>query len=369
MNFLTSFFNKLIKYIRCFEKHRYGYLDTLSYLVPEGKKPLTLILSPDLYRICIVSLNVSSTKEALRYAPSYFDFSDTRIRYGAYKLDNGRYLMSACEPDSIRTRLEESGIPLLAIKNFILAQEVFESDALPITLKNGSVLVQSDGVVVRLSERYVTTAVKHDIESWIQDVPSCLSPFSLDMEQVGSASKKTLIITALLSGVIVINLLIQGIMCYRDRENISNELEQMKVEKHLPSTQMELHSLTTSWEKKESEQIKMRKIFAAFSKLPLETNTTKETMTVVTSGSNNIVLVPGSQPGERNLLLVSGNANSGIVSGGEYVSSLKYDNNLISFSIVTSSKNRAEELKDIVSKSLKTDIVTVKDNLLEGSVQ
>ena len=143
---------------------------------------------------------------------------------------------------------------------------------------------------------------------------------------------------------------------------------------HLPATQMELDTLAKTWENKENEQIKLRKIIAAFGTLSLESNTTvpQQIPSVsTTSSSNTIVLVPGSDPSQRNLLLVpGGDSNSTIVaSGGEYVTSLTYQNGLIDFEILTPSVDRAQNVRNMASKILKTNAITVKDNLVQGSIQ
>ncbi|MCI4406007.1 MAG: hypothetical protein JHC35_01825, partial [Sulfuricurvum sp.] len=177
-----------------------------------------------------------------------------------------------------------------------------------------------------------------------------------------------------LSLIILINLLIQGGYFYREAEKIVDEQEQMKIEQHLPATQMELDALASSWEKKESQQMKLRKIVAAFSTLTLENNNTDllsaAPPAVPAPVTNGIVLVPGSKPGDRNLLLVPGGSNT--VSGtvlGEYVTTLSYENGSVHFKISTPSPQNAEKVRDSVVKSLKTNTVTIKDNSVEGSIQ
>jgi hypothetical protein len=374
MNLSSPIISRLADAFRCFGKRRYGYLDRSICHIPSGSETLVMILSPDLYRICVVSLPVATPKKVVRYAPSYFDLSDERTRYGAYQLGEGRYLLSAFDPEPIRVRLEESGVDPMSVERFVLAQEAFGVDLLPLSLKNGSVLALNEGIVVRLPSEYISEPPKYDLEGSLLKLAPCLPGFKAQMYKGGDVTKKTLTITVSLSLIILINLLIQGGYSYREAEKIADEQEQMKIEQHLPATQMELDALASSWEKKESQQMKLRKIVAAFSTLTLENNNT-DLLSVAPSAvpapvTNGIVLVPGSKPGDRNLLLVPGNSNT--VSGtvlGEYVTTLSYENGSVHFKISTPSPQNAEKVRDSVAKSLKTNTVTIKENSVEGSIQ
>ncbi|MDD5158772.1 MAG: hypothetical protein PHI47_01875 [Sulfuricurvum sp.] len=370
MNVFSSMIERVSSTFRCFGKRRYGYVDRSSSYIPAGHEALVMILSPDLYRISIASLPVATAKEAVRYAESYFDVSDERTRYGAYFIGEGRYLLSAFDPEPTRKCLEEAGIDPSSVERFVLAQEAFGSDNLPVSLADGSVLALSEGIVVRLPSHYINVPIQQTIEEALKTLAPCLRGFTADMYVGGEATKKTLLFTVVLSSLVVLNLLIQGVLSYREAQQITDAQEQMNIEKHLPATQMELDSLAASWEKKEAEQIKLRKIVAAFGTLSLESNKTVSISTLPSSSTNGIVLVPGSKPGERNLLLVPGDTNTtiGTVSG-EYVTSLAYENGLVTFKILTPSQERAEKIQDSVSKTLKTDTVTIKENSVEGSIQ
>lgn len=370
MSILASMIERTRSAFQCFGKRRYGYLDHISFYIPSGNEPLVMVISPDLYRISVATLPVPTAKEALRYAESYFDVSDGRTRYDAYLIGEGRFLFTAFEPENVRIRLEEIGIDPSSVDRFVLAQEAFGSDNLPTSLVDISALALSEGIVVRLPSHYVGVPLKHTIEEALKTLSPCLRGFRADMYVGGEATKKTLAITATLSFLVVLNLLIQGGMSYSESERIMDEQEQMKIDKHLPATQMELDALAATWEKKESEQIKLRKIVAAFGTLTLESNDTVSTSAVATSPTNSIVLVPGSKPGERNLLLVPGDTNTtvGTVSG-EYVTSLAYENKTILFKILTPSQERAEKIRDSAAQTLKTNTVTIKENVIEGSLQ
>ena len=374
MNPILSFLHRWMKFLQCFRKRRYGFLDHTSCIIPEGKDPLYLVLSPDLYQISIATLPVSNADEALRYAPSYFTQSDPRIRYGAFRLVDGVYLFSACDPEPIRRRLEESGVNPSSVVRFVLAQEAFGRDSLPLLLEDGSALALSDGVVVRLPAHYVSVPAQNTLETTLQNLLPCLSGFRANMHGRGTPTKKTLMMTALLCGLIALNFILQGIFSYKDAEKIAAEMEQMKSEKQLPPTQMELNALAALWENKENEQIKLRKIIAAFAQLRLENKPTAlPPPPLPVPGQNSIVLVPGSNPSEPNLLLIPGdsNATARTVSTvyGEYVASLTYENRGVTFKIQTPTKERAEQVRTTASKILKSNTVTIKDTIVEGSIQ
>ncbi len=370
MSIFPSMIERIGSTLQCFGKRRYGYLDRTSSHIPSGKESLVMILSPDLYRISVASLPVATAKEAVRYAESYFDMSDERIRYGAYLIGEGRFLFTAFDPEPVRIRLEEIGIDPSSIDRFVLAQEAFGIDNLPVSLADASALALSEGIVVRLPSHYVTTSVNHTIEETLKTLEPCLQGFRADMYAGGEVTKKTLAITVTLSALVVLNLLIQGGMSYVESERIMDEQEQMKIDKHLPITQMELEALAATWEKKESEQIKLRKIVAAFGTLTLESNNTVSSGAVPASPTNSIVLVPGSKPGERNLLLVPGDANTTLRTvSGEYLTSLAYENKSIMFKILTPSQERGEKIRDSAAQTLKTNTVTIKENVVEGSLQ
>ena len=374
MNPFFIFARRLINTFQCFGKRRYGYLDRSFCHIPAGKEPIFLILSPDFYQIKIASLPVGTSEEALRYAPSYFDTTQQQVHYGAYRLDEGKYLLSVCQLELVRNHLESLGIEPSSIRHFVFAQDAFRADLLPISLEDGSVLALSDGVVVKLPSHYINESVKSDLEKSLQNLLPCLASFTADMYKGGAATKSTLMITAILSLVIVLNFLIQGLLSYREGDRIAQQQEEMKSSNHLPDTQMELDALAKTWQNKENEQIKLRKIIAAFGTLSLESNTTapQQIPSVLTApSSNTVVLVPGSNPSERNVLLI-GSSDSNVTiaaSAGEYVTSLTYQNGLIAFEILTPSGDRAQDVRNMASKVLKTNAITVKDNLVEGSIQ
>lgn len=374
MNSLFMLLRRLINTLQCFGKRRYGYLDRSFCHITEGKEPLFLILSPDFYEIKIASIPVGTSDEALRYAPSYFETTDRQVHYGAYRLDEGKYLLSVCQLERVRSHLESLNIEPSSIGHFVFAQEAFGADLLPMVLKDGSVLALSDGVVVQLSSHYVSESIKSDLEHALKNLLPCLPSFTADMHKGGAPTKTTLIMTSILSLVIVLNFLIQSLLSYREGDKIIQQQEEMKMANHLPATQMELDALAKTWENKENEQIKLRKIIAAFGTLSLETNTTVSQhipSVSTTSSSNTIVLVPGSDPAQRNLLLVPGGDSNVTIaaSGGEYVTSLTYQNGLISFEILTPSEDRAQNVRNMASKILKTNAITVKNNVVEGSIQ
>ena len=81
-------------------------------------------------------------------------------------------------------------------------------------------------------------------------------------------------------------------------------------------------------------------------------------------------MIPGTKPSERNILLLPNDSNSSSkITANEYVSSLVYENGAVNFEITTPSQERAEKIRDDVAKVLKTNIVSVKRNIVEGSVK
>lgn len=366
-----SLLRRLMNTLQCFGKRRYGYLDRSSCYIPQGDGEIFLILSPDLYHISVVSLPVATANEALRYAQAYFDMSDERTIYAAFRLEKGRFLFTACDPETIRIRLEEAQVDPSTVQHFVLSQEAFGSDILPISLNDASALAMSDGVVVQLPINYLSTPVRHGVQDALKNLLPCLSGFTADMHKAGAATRGTLTITAILSALIVFNLFLQGVFSYSEANQMISEQERIKESRNLPATQMELDALAASWEKKEADQIKLRNIMAAFGALSLESNSTVASApSIPAAAQNGIVLVPGSNPSERNLLLIPGSTNKPeMLSSGESITSLVYEKGLITFKILTPSPDRAEKLRDTVSKTLKTNSVTVKENSVEGSVQ
>lgn len=372
MSLILSNINRFKELVRCFKKIRYGYLDQDVCYIPSGSESLTLVLLPDMYRICIASLPVKTPKEAVAYAASYFEESDEESIFRAYKIDEGVYLFCAFFPHMVLERLEALHVELSLMEKFIFAQDVFNETDLPINLENGSLLVRSDGVLTRVKSEYVSETPKFTLKESLKNISSCPQGFKADLATRGELTKKTAIFTIALLCIIGLNLLFQGVYFHLEAEKIIKEQEQMVETKQLPSTQIELESLTSSWEKKEKDQIKMRKNIAALSTLTLENNTTaspkQETLPV--SQTNTLVLIPGSKPSDKNVLLVSSDSNnSSKLGASEYISSLNYENGMVHFEVVTPSQERAEKLRDIVSKILRTNTIAVKRNFVEGSIK
>lgn len=372
MTLVSPSVRRLFRALQCLGKRRYGYLDRSRCFIPPGKEPLYLVLSPDLYHIAVETLPVATAQEALRYAPAYFDLPEAH--YGAFALEGERYLLSACDSEPVRLRLEEAGVNPASVERFVLAQEVFKHDFFPISLEDGSALALNEGIVVRVPSRYLGTPPRSTIEEALRDPLPCVQGFKADMRQGGEASLSTLRMSAILAAVVVLNLGVQGALSHREANRITEEHEQMKAAQNLPATQMELEAQASTWEKKEKEQIKLRRIVAAFGTLPLEVNATEPAKAPVlpSAPSEGIVLVPGSDPSQRNLLLVAGDQNvsqSVVAGGGEYVTSLVYENGAVTFKLTAPTQSRAEELRTAAAKTLKTGTVTVRETTVEGSAQ
>ena len=369
---LESYTNRLIQLLRCFKKRRYGYLDRDLCYIPSGNESLVIVLSPDFYRITIASLPVKTVKEALRYAASYFDESDEESFFSVYKIKEEEYLFCAFFPDIVRSKIEDLHVNLDSVDRFIFAQEVFTENDLPINLEGGSVLALNDGVVMRVKSEYVSEKPTLQIEEFLKNLSSCNVGFKTDLQTRGIVTKKTVMVTAVLLGIVFFNLLFQGLYFRHEAEKIVDEQEQLVEAKKLPSTQLELEALTSSWEKKEKEQIEMRKTIAAFSTLSLENNNTTlpKPQSLPVLQTNTLVLIPGTKPSERNILLLPNDSNSSSkITANEYVSSLVYENGAVNFEITTPSQERAEKIRDDVAKVLKTNTVSVKRNIVEGSVK
>ena len=358
----------LMNLIRCRKKWRYGYIDNLTCNVSNTNEDLTIILSPSYYHIQVVSLNVQHEKEAIRYASSFFDTSDDLTQFGAYKLEDTKFLITAFDSKAVSIKLEEAGIDLAQVKRFVLAQEVFKPEIFPIALDDHRVLALDNGIVVELPSKYSTITPTINIEKSFQEILPCIKGYKADLYRDEAVSKKRVLYLFILVLIIFFNFLMRGIYYHKEEQKILDQQEKMKETENLPQTQIELDTMVRGWQNKENEQIKLRKILAAFSKLNLENNITAPLDASVSSGKD-VILIPGSNPNEKNVLMLPNSSlNTGNVNG-DYLVSLEYVNKMVNFKIAASSREKAERLQELAEKSLKTKTIRIKNNMIEGSIE
>ncbi|MDD5716936.1 MAG: hypothetical protein PHW64_03960 [Sulfuricurvum sp.] len=367
MNAIVVRLKRFRNFFRCFKKVSYGYVGNDECVVPSDKNGSIFIIGPDLYRIVIAPLNVASPSEALRYAPSYFDEGEEEYHYSAYRLDNERYLFCACNVTLLRECVKKFAIPHRAIRGFAYAQEAFEAITSPIALSPTKAWALSEGVVVQVASAYLAPNGSIPIRDVLEKLDRCLTPFSVALEERGILTQKTAMITAGLAAAVTVNILFQGFIAAQERERITQMMEEGAADQKLPATQMELDALSKSWEKKEAEQMKLRKRIAAFTNLKLDTHAVPSASAASADTQSGVVLIPGSNPSDRNLLVVNGDPKTSL--GGEYLESLVYENGLVRFSIHAPNDERAEAIRDAVVTLFKIPGASIKDKTVIGSIE
>ncbi|MCX6073113.1 MAG: hypothetical protein NTY39_02205 [Campylobacterales bacterium] len=346
------------------------YSDELPENIPNNS---VMILPPRDYWAIQAVLNVKTAKEAATFGPALFDLGD-EYRYAAQKTGKNSYSLIAYNPAEISHKLH--AFPHTAvIEKFTFAQWVFADEEHPIRLDNGKILTTIEGVVIEIDSDYLHINGAIGINEalakprfFIQSIPvEQLSSPTLTSKTV----KKTLFILILILG----NLTAHTVLNYQEMGRLDSLKEEVLDHDKLPETSFERDALTRSLQKKEAGQLRLREQFLHISDLsihatlPTNVNTPSQTVTPSSAPVEGVVLIPGSNPGEPNRLLVNGSSNiptpSLLVFQGEGIDEIVYDGKNIKILLNASENKVKEDLKKAIMKPFKKAKISEHGNQLE----
>lgn len=339
----------------------------ISAPMPLGKG-IALIFPTSDYWAMHVHLNAKNEKDAVKYGPALFDLSDS-YRYEAQKTGESSYVLLAYEPDVLLQKVL-SYPDLSIIDKFTFAQWVFDEETHPIHLYDKKYLTILDGVVVEIDQSYLEKSTYIELNDALSHPKTFFKTLPLEglvtSEITNKTLRKTLIILCILFG----NFTSLAYFSHQESSQLVERMQEMLTSANLPETSIERDAILTSLRLKEKKQLDFRHQCYAISILPIEVKrpTTDPTPTSsmpqlppilgssANAVSNGIVLIPGSNPGEQNRLLVeksSSPTDNTLSVGEDGIQELIYDGHAVNIIINTSNTTIKEKLKNELTKQFK----------------
>lgn len=347
------------------------YLDFLSKTAIENEA--VLVLSPNDYWTLRTELNVKSEKEAASYGAALFDLDDT-YRYEAQRVEKNRYILIAYNPSELSLRLNASA-SAAAIKKMTFAQWVFTDLTRPIHLPNGKYLTTLDGIVIEMDGSYLNTNRSVELDAALTHPRTFLRTVPLERLASSELSSKTLRNTLIILLIFLGNLAAITVSGYQESLRLRDKIDNILSLSKLPETSIERGAILEALKNKEKKQLRMRQICKEISDLPVEGRTIAPVSLpnlppVITPSPEGIVLIPGSQPGEPNRLLVENTSSAPAVSlHGEGIRELNYDGNAINLIIDARDTNERDALKEKITAHFKHAQINEHDTQIEVRIK
>lgn len=332
-----------------------------------------VILPPSDYWAIQATLNVKTAKEAATFGSALFDLSDD-YRYAARRLGKDSYSLIAYNPAEISHKLHSFSNGAV-IEKFTFAQWVFADEEHSIHLDNGKILTTIEGVVIEIDSDYLAMDTSIPLKEALKKPRFFIQ--SLPVEQLHSSTltpktvKTTLFVLLLVLG----NLTATTVLNYQEIGHLESLKEELLEHTKLPETSFERDALSSSLQKKEVVQLRLREQFLHISDLslhvvlPAEVNAPAPAVIPSSAAVEGVVLIPGSNPGEPNRLLVNGSSNiptaSAPVFQGEGIEEIVYDGKNIKMLLNASENKSKEDLKKAIMKPFKKAKISEHGNQLE----
>jgi hypothetical protein len=329
-----------------------------------------LVLSPNDYWALRVELNVNSEKEAATYGPALFELANG-YRYEAQFLGNNQYILIAYNPEKLSQKLLTHQ-NFLGIKKITFAQWVFADMEQPIWLESGKYLTSIDRIVIELDGSYLKTDGSITLKEALGYPKPFLKKIRIDGLVKSILTTKTFKTTLIILLILFGNLVTQGVMTYKESNRLQKNIEDILNKSNLHETSIERIAFLESLRKKEAQQLHFRdqckilsNLHVDVKKIPLPFAPPMPTLPI-----DGIVLIPGSNPGEPNRLLVEEKTSSATMRPNvEGIETLVYDGHSIHLIINTHEHNESKKVKDELLKRFKKAQIEEHDNQLEGWIK
>lgn len=336
------------------------------HTIKNGKK-FRIIISASMYWVKKCSLPVKKCSEAKKLAPSFFDsfLPDGEFTYEAFFLSDNTYALIAFDSEEICKIIKSSEINFNHISAVYFAQSEFTKLEEPLILVKNRAIIVNEDVVLDIPQAYLSQkAVGFDI--FFPHFYYSNRSFSIELFQDNTPDKKTYYFMFGLMVLILASLATQYAYLADLYNKISTSKEEYLESRKLPNSTIALNSIKVALQKKESTQYSIRNKLRYLQDLnftaPDEPQSNKGTATA----KGEVILVPGSVPGDKNRLLVGPiEAN---LDGKEHIKTLLVKDNQLEIVISLSSDKRAEYIKDFLKKQFKVDSITVKNKILTAKV-
>jgi len=327
-----------------------------------------VVLSPKEYWVMEAKLNVSSEKEAVKYAPALFDIGGNYL-YQAKKTAENSYILIAYNPKEVEDKIRKNPI-MSHVRNVTFSQWVFADCDKPVRLNTNRYLAVVDGIVLEMEASYISEhgsiPLAEALRSSHQSYKS-VSLSSLISDTITPKTFKTsLFVLLLLSG----NFMLQAFNDHFTINEANTKIETLLGSSHLSATSIEREMLLRSLREKEEKQLGLRRKCYTLSTLEVPLDKAASPAPATLSGSEGIVLIPGSKPGEANRLLIDGKTDTTSVAGGMTgFSELLYDGKTLKITLDAADDKRADEIKSMMLKKFKHSRINEQNHKIEVRIK
>lgn len=353
------------------------YADNSETIHSSMVKGTALIFPPSDYWVLRVKINAKNEKEAAKYGPALFEL-DGSYRYEAQKIGENSYVLIAYDPEILANKLLALGDSSM-IDKITFAQWVFDAVTYPIHIKDERYLTVIDGIVVEINESYLNKNTRIKINDLLTYPNPFLKTLSIESLATSTLTKKTLRTTFIILLVLFINFTALCIFNYQESSRLRDHIQELLSVSKLPETSIERDTLLGALRLKEKKQLDFRHKSHKISTLALDVKqpiaeTKPSLMTQplppippVLTSPGDVVLIPGSNPGEQNRLLVeksSSPMNQRMVFGNG-IQELTYDGHVINLLINTPDLNTKEKATSSLKKEFKNAQISDQNGQLE----
>lgn len=327
-----------------------------------------VVLSPKEYWVMEARLNVTSEKEAIKYAPALFDIGENHL-YQAKKTADNSYLLLAYNPKELENKIRNNPI-LSSAQKVTFAQWVFGDLDKPVRLNNNRYLSVVDGIVLEMEEAYLS---KHGSITLAEALNSpqksykSVSRVTLISDTPAPITfKMSIFVLLLLSG----NFFFQAVNDHLTIAESNAKIEALLSSSHLSATSIERDMILRSLREKEEKQLALRQKCYAVSTLDIPLEKAASQTPATQSGNEGIVLIPGSKPGEANRLLIDGKTNLFSGAGGTTgLRELLYDGKTLKITLDAADDKGAEEIKSALNKKFKNSRINEQNHKIEVRIK
>lgn len=357
--FLETFFLTLDHYYQDYFTKRYSsiVLDSATQIENiDSKTKFNIIISPSFYWVKEVSLNVKNKQEALKFAPSLFDFLPNNETY-SYEVfaQNDTFIFIAYVPKMITDTIKSLSIQKDTIKNIYFAQTEFVGIPYAMKISQKNAIVEKDGIVFAVPNQLCdeTTRLNEYLFSHY------FSPYSYSYDHFEEEhiDDKTMITTWALMFITLIILFANWFILNKEIKVLDVAKEQIIKDYEIPSSIPKLLAVKKSLQKKEQKQLNIRQKVNYILGLNLE----QTGMTEIVTPSSGAFIAPGTND------LITSLSNG--LEDKEYIQELDIKSNELTLKLSMKNDKRAEYIKDYLKQKFKIESIEAKDKTVTAKVK
>lgn len=331
-----------------------------------------IVIPPRGYWSKNVTLDVKSTREALKYGEALLDLG-AGYDYAAYKMGDNSFSIVGYKTQDL-LQLWPDVFDAAHERHIVFAQWVFGTIAQPVLLPNGALLALCEGDVVEMQPQYVqaphTTLLADALSVGRGDYPA-ISTFEFVASPLDI---KTLWISVVILLVLLGNIGMGIVGVNQQRTHVEDQKTLLMQRTSLGETAIERLAVIGVMEEKQKRERKFKEQCYTLKAIEIDNDVPSSTPRIqpvapslTPSTLGGVVLIPGSKPSDKNQLIVNGTpAVSFATPKAMGIKELVFDGKGMVMSVVSSDP---EGLQRAFLKQFKNSKTTIQGNNLEVRIK